>query len=85
MSEINAPSSTKNADKARDLHSTMKGKESVWHEGARWFDAGSGYVTGVTATAANVHDVSEAAMIRPDDEVLYGDSGYLVLRNEKRS
>ena len=83
---INAPSSTKNADKARDpeMHSTKKGKE--WRFGMKahvGVDAGSGYVTGVTATAANVHDVSEAAkLIRPDDEVLYGDSGYLGL--EKR-
>src|SRR5450756_321988 len=47
-------------------------------------DAGSGYVTRVTATAANVHDIVETAkLIRPDDEVVYGDSGYLGI--EKRA
>lgn len=83
---INAPSSTKNADKARDpeMHQTKKGNE--WRFGMKahvGVDAGSGYVTAVTATAANVHDIAEAAkLIRPDDEVVYGDSGYLGI--EKR-
>ncbi len=46
-------------------------------------DAGTGYVTKVTATPANVHDIAETAkLIRPDDEVVYGDSGYLGI--EKR-
>ncbi|WP_363320920.1 transposase, partial [Mahella sp.] len=40
-------------------------------------DAGTGYIHSITATAANVHDVTEAAnLIRPDDEVVYGDAGY---------
>ena len=40
-------------------------------------DAGTGYVHTVTATAANVHDIREAGkLIRDDDEVVYGDSGY---------
>lgn len=84
---INAPSSTKNADKARDpeMHQTKKGNE--WRFGMKahvGVDAGSGYVTRVTATAANVHDIVEAAkLIRPDDEVVYGDSGYLGM--EKRA
>ena len=31
----------------------------------------------ITATAANVHDITEARkLIREDDEVVYGDSGY---------
>ena len=83
---INAPSSTKNADKARDpeMHQTKKCNE--WRFGMKshiGVDAGSGYVTSVTATSANVHDIAEAAkLIRPDDEVVYGDSGYLGI--EKR-
>ena len=41
-------------------------------------DAGSGYVHTVTGTAANVHDVNETEhLIREDDTVVYGDSGYL--------
>ena len=41
-------------------------------------DAGSGLVHTITVTAANVHDVTQAAnLLREDDEVMYGDSGYL--------
>ena len=41
-------------------------------------DAGTGYIHSVTATAANVHDIAEAyKLIRNDDEIVYGDSGYL--------
>ena len=40
-------------------------------------DAGSGYVHTITGTAANVHDIDETAkLLREDDEVCYGDSGY---------
>jgi len=83
---INAPSSTKNRDKTRDpeMHQTKKGNE--WRFGMKahvGVDAGTGYVTKVTATSANVHDIAETAnLIRPDDEVVYGDSGYLGI--EKR-
>ncbi len=78
---INAPSSTKNQTKSRDpeMHQTMKGKE--WRYGMKahvGVDAGTGYVTGVTVTGANEHDVTQAsALIREDDTVVYGDSGYL--------
>ena len=78
---INAPSSTKNADKARDpeMHQTKKGNE--WKFGMKCHigvDAGSGLVHTITVTAANEHDITEAAnLIREDDEVIYGDSGYL--------
>jgi transposase, IS5 family len=84
---INAPSSTKNADKSRDpeMHQTKKGNE--WRFGMKCHigvDAGTGYIHSITATSANVHDISETAkLIRPDDEVVYGDSGYLGI--EKRS
>lgn len=78
---INAPSSTKNADKARDpeMHQTKKGNERKFgmkcHIGV---DAGSGLVHTITVTAANEHDITQAAaLIREDDEVVYGDSGYL--------
>lgn len=43
-------------------------------------DAGTGYIHSIEATAANVHDVAEASkLIRADDEVVYGDAGYLGL------
>lgn len=78
---INAPSSTKNAEKARDpeMHQTKKGNE--WRFGMKCHigvDAGSGLVHTIEVTAANEHDVTVAArLIREDDEVVYGDSGYL--------
>ena len=70
---INAPSSTKNQEKARDpeMHQTKKGNE--WRFGMKCHigaDAGTGYVHTVTATPANVHDITEAhKLLREDDEV----------------
>ena len=78
---IAAPSSTKNAKGERDpeMHQTKKG--NLWYFGMKVHigaDAGTGCVHTVTATAANVHDVEEATkLVREDDDVLYGDSGYL--------
>ena len=61
------------------MHQTMKGNE--WRFGMKCHigvDAGSGLVHTITVTAANVHDVTQAAnLLREDDEVMYGDSGYL--------
>lgn len=78
---IDAPSSIKNAEKKRDpeMHSTKKGKQYRFgmkcHVGV---DAGTGYVHSVEVTSAHVHDVTVASkLIREDDEVVYGDSGYL--------
>lgn len=78
---INAPSPTKNAEKKRDpeMHQTKKGNE--WKFGMKCnigVDTGSGLVHSITATSANVHDITEAhKLIRKDDKVVYGDSGYL--------
>ena len=78
---INAPSSTKNARRERDpeMHQTKKGSE--WRFGMKCHvgvDAGTGLVHTMTVTAANDHDITQAAsLIREDDEVVYGDSGYL--------
>jgi len=45
-------------------------------------DVGSGMVHTVEATAANIHDVDiDEKLIRRDDAVAYGDSGYLDLPN----
>lgn len=77
---ISAPSSTKNKEGRRDpeMHQTKKG--SQWYHGMKvhsGVDAGSGYVHTITGTSANVHDINETAkLIRKDDEVAYGDSGY---------
>lgn len=77
---IAAPSSTKNAKGERDpdMHQTRKGQQ--WYFGMKahiGVDAGTGYVHSVAATAANTHDLDEAAnLVRPDDEVVYADAGY---------
>ena len=45
-------------------------------------DAGSGLVHTITITVANEHDISQTAkLLREDDEVVYGDSGYLGVQN----
>lgn len=78
---IAAPSSTKNREGKRDeeMHQVKKGNQ--WYFGMKvhaGVDAGSGYVHTITGTSASVHDVNETEhLIREDDEVLYGDSGYL--------
>lgn len=78
---INAPSSTKNKEKARkpEMHQTKKSNEWRFcmkcHIGV---DAGTGYVHTITATPANIHDITETHnLLRKDDEVVYGDSGYI--------
>jgi len=83
---IKAPSSTKNASGKRDpeMHQTKKGNE--WHFGMKahiGVDAGTGYVHSLTGTPANVHDITETSkLLREDDDVFYGDAGYLGI--EKR-
>jgi IS5 family transposase len=82
---IEAPSSTKNAAKERDLEMHQAKKGNQWHFGMKihaGVDAGSGYVHTITATAASVHDIAQATnLIRPDDEIIWGDSGYLGIQN----
>jgi IS5 family transposase len=77
---IAAPFSTKNASGTRDpeMHQTKKGNqwyfEMLAHIGV---DAGTGYAHSVRTTAANVHDLDEAAsLVRADDDVVYTDAGY---------
>jgi IS5 family transposase len=84
---ISAPSSTKNKSGERDpeMHQTKKGNQ--WFFGMKshiGVDAGTGYVHSVEATPANVHDVNVASsLIREDDEVVYGDSGYVGIENRE--
>ena len=83
---IDAPSSTKNSTKSRDpeMHQTRKGNQ--WYFGMKvhvGVDAATGYVHTITATAANIHDITEAhKLLRDDDNFMGGDSGYLGI--EKR-
>jgi len=84
---IDAPSSTKNAEKKRDpeMHQTKKGGQ--WRFGMKCHigvDAESGLVHTIEVTAANEHDITVASkLIREDDEVVYGDSGYLGIQKRE--
>jgi len=77
---IAAPSSTKNADKARDpdMHQTRKGQQ--WYFGMKIHigaDVNSGAVHTVTTTAANVADINELPkLLRESDRVIFADAGY---------
>ena len=78
---IHSTTSTKNREGQRDpeMHQTKKGNQ--WYHGMKvhaGVDAGSGYVHTITGTPANVHDIVEAPkLVRDDDDVVYGDSGYI--------
>jgi len=77
---IEAPTSTKNAERKRDpeMHQTKKGNQ--WYFGERFHigvDAGTGYIHTCEVTAANVSERDVALrLVREDDEVVYGDSAY---------
>ena len=78
---IEAPTSTKNADRQRDpeMHQVKKGNE--WHFGYKahvGVDKDTGLVHTLEVTAANVHDVTMTPKLLTGEEtVVYGDSGYL--------
>jgi IS5 family transposase len=82
---IEAPSSTKNATGERDAEMRQTKKGNQWHFGMKihaGVDAGTGYTHTITATAASVHDIAETVnLIREDDCVVWGDSGYLGIQN----
>ncbi|WP_285448377.1 IS5 family transposase [Xanthomonas sp. LMC-A-07] len=77
---IAAPSSTKNADHARDpeMHQTKKGNQ--WHFGMKahiGVDEFSGLVHHVHCTAANVADVTvKHTLLHGKEDSVFGDSGY---------
>jgi len=77
---IAAPSSTKNADNARDpeMHQTKKGNQ--WYFGMKahiGVDEFSGLVHHVHCTAANVADVTVMhTLLHGKEDSVFGDSGY---------
>ena len=77
---IDAPSSTKNREGARDpeMHQARKGNQ--WYHGMKAHvavDAMTGYAHSAEYTAANEADVNHCAgLLRSDDRVAWGDSGY---------
>jgi len=78
---IAAPSSTKNADNARDpeMHQTKKGNQ--WHFGMKihiGVDSKTGLTHSASITSANVHDSQELTNLLHGNETrLYGDSAYI--------
>lgn len=77
---IAAPSSTKNIQKQRDPEMCQTKKGNQYYFGMKCHigvDAGSGYVHSLETTPANHHDITASAkLLREDDTVVYGDSGY---------
>ena len=77
---IGAPSSTKNADKARDpeMHQTRKGKQ--WYFGMKLHigvDSQSGLTHSAVVTAANMHDKHPLPdLLHGQERRVYGDSAY---------
>jgi IS5 family transposase len=77
---IGAPSSTKNADKARDpeMHQTRKGQQ--WYFGMKLHigvDSQTGITHSAVVTAANVHDKHALPdLLHGNEQRVYGDSAY---------
>ena len=78
---IDAPSSTKNKDKARDpeMHQTKKGNQ--WYFGMKGHigvDSQSKLIHSVAATAANVHDSQLLGdLLHGNETRVWGDSAYM--------
>ena len=77
---IGAPSSTKNADRARDpdMHQTRKGQQ--WYFGMKvhiGVDSRTGLAHSAVVTAANVHDKHPLPdLLHGNEQRVYGDSAY---------
>jgi IS5 family transposase len=77
---IAAPSSTKNADKAREpeMHQTRKGRQ--WHFGMKMHigvDSQTGLTHSAVVTAANVHGKHPLPdLLHGNEQRVYGDSAY---------
>lgn len=77
---IDAPSSTKNAQQARDpeMRQTKKGKNYFFGMKAHiGVDLHTGLVHSVVGTAANVSDVTQVdELLHGEEEMVFGDAGY---------
>ncbi|EEH5461545.1 IS5 family transposase [Salmonella enterica] len=77
---IQAPSSTKNREKARDpeMHQTRKGNQ--WYFGMKMHigvDDALGLIHSIETTPANDHDLTVAdRLLHGDEQVVWGDAGY---------
>jgi IS5 family transposase len=77
---INAPSSTKNQDRARDKEMRQTKKGNQWYFGMKAHvgtDTGRGLAHSVVVTDAAVHDSQVMdRLLRGDEEAVYGDKAY---------
>ena len=77
---IAAPPSTKNRSGERDPEMRQTKKGNQWHFGMKahiGVDSETGIVHSMSATAANVHDVTEAHnLLHGGEMVVWGDAGY---------
>jgi len=77
---IGAPSSTKNADKARDPEMRQTRKANQWYFGMKLHlgvDSQSGLAHSAVVTAANVHDKHPLPdLLHGNEHRVYGDSAY---------
>ena len=69
------------------MHQTKKGNQ--WHFGMKahiGVDCETGIVHSITATAANVHDVTEAYnLLHGGETVVWGDAGYQGVHKRKEN
>ena len=78
---IKAPSSTKNRTGQRDPEMRQVKKGNQYHFGMKLHigvDAKTGLVHSLSATSANVHDVTEAhRLLHGEEQRVWGDAGYI--------
>jgi IS5 family transposase len=84
---ISSPQSTKNKNKSKDTEMANAKRGTNYYFGSKLHmgvDAGTGYIHSHSTTPANKHDITEAPnLIREDDIIISGDSGYLGLEKRK--
>ena len=82
---ISAPSSTKNADRARDPEMRQTRKGQLWYFGMKLHigvDSQSGLAHSAVVTAANVHDKHPLPdLLHGNEQRVYGDSAYASQKN----
>lgn len=84
---IEAPSSTKNNENARDpeMHQTKKGNQ--WYFGMKMHigaDDILGLIHTIETTPANVHDINVAdKLLHGEEDSVWGDAGYLGIENRE--
>ena len=86
---IEAPSSTKNRSRERDPEMRQVKKGNQYHFGMKLHigvDARTGVVHSLSATSANVHDVTEAhRLLHGGEKRVWGDAGYIGVQKRQEN